>query len=206
MVNLQALGGNDAAAFVIALLLLVARHAWTIMRGTEGRETISLRAEWVRRLLRQPGLEILAVQTLRNSIMAATVMASTSAIGLMGVVGLGQFRNIGSESALGAFDVIHVKLFLPLALLAGCVVLFSKASRLYHRCGYLMGLSKGASEMYPIAEREAIDQLTRAAFLYRHGWRLFYTAIATGAWLVNGWLALVTTLVLIAIDILAKVE
>ena len=43
-----------------------------------------LRAEWVDALSTQAGSEILAVQTLRNSLMSATITASTAALALMG--------------------------------------------------------------------------------------------------------------------------
>ena len=39
-------------------------------------------------LSRQPGSEILAIQTLRNSVMSATMTASTAVLGLMGTVSL----------------------------------------------------------------------------------------------------------------------
>jgi uncharacterized membrane protein len=199
----------DVGPFLGALVLLVARHLWVMMRSSESKDTLALRAEWVRRILRHPGSEVLAVQTLRNSIMAATVMASTSAIALMGVVSLGHFRGMSPELQTplpGLFDGGHLKLALPLVLLAASLVLFSKASRLYHRCGYLVGLSQGTSELYPVAEASAISELERASLLYRNGWRSFYAAIATGAWLVSGWLSLIVTLALVVIDVLAKAE
>jgi len=52
----------------------------------------------------------------------------------------------------------------------------------------------------------AIIELTRAAHLYRNGWRAFYGSIATGAWLVSGWMMLVTTLIIVGIDIAARIE
>ena len=47
-----------------------------------------LREEWLDALSRHPGSEILAVQTLRNSLLAATMTASTAALGLIGAVTL----------------------------------------------------------------------------------------------------------------------
>src|SRR5687768_13516144 len=47
-----------------------------------------LRADWVRALSRQAGTEILAVQALRNSLMSATITASTAAVVLTGAVSL----------------------------------------------------------------------------------------------------------------------
>jgi uncharacterized membrane protein len=96
--------------------------------------------------------------------------------------------------------------FLPLALLAACVVLFSKAVRLYHRTGYSLGLPHGSSAASAAAEAAAVNELTRAVQLYRNGWRTFYAAIATGAWLVGGWMMLATTVIIVGIDIAANIE
>ena len=46
------------------------------------------RSEWVEALSDQAGSEILAVQTLRNSLMSATIAASTAALALMGTLSL----------------------------------------------------------------------------------------------------------------------
>lgn len=190
----------DVVPFALAVAILTARHLWVILRSPAARETLALRRAWVARMLREPGVEILAVQTLRNSIMAASVMASTSAIGLMGVVSLGHLR-LG-----GAAPVADIKYVFPLLLLAACVVLFSQTARLYHRCGFLMGLSRGTSELHEQAARGAVDELLRASHLYRQGWRAFYAAIATGAWLVSGWMALAVTVALLAADVLSRAE
>ena len=207
MMDIQLALTQENLAFAAALGILVLRHLWVVRRGAKSRDTMAFRSEWVKRMFRQPGLEVLAVQTLRNSIMAATVMASTSAIGLMGIISLGRLGGPGEDAGARALPWMHafqLRFVLPLALLAACVVLFSSASRLYHRCGYLVGL--GSASAIPAAEESAIQELTRAALLYRHGRRVFLAAVATGAWLVSGWLALLTTIVLVLIDIAAKAE
>jgi len=141
-----------------------------------------LRREWVVRVMEGPGMEILAVQTLRNSIMAATVMASTSALGLMGVLSLGHFRgftlaDVGSRPS-------QLLVLLPLVLLALCVVAFSQSVRLYHRCSYLVALTGPAHAPRADARACAVKQLLRASRLYRAGWWTFYLALAAGAWAV----------------------
>src|SRR5690606_39681404 len=45
-----------------------------------------VRENWVRSLMSQPGHEVLAVQTLRNSVMSSTITASTAVLALMGVI------------------------------------------------------------------------------------------------------------------------
>jgi hypothetical protein len=137
------------------------------------READQLRRAWVARVMGAPGLEILAVQTLRNSIMAATVMASTSALVLMGLLGLGQMR--GTSLVALASRPSELALLLPVLLLVACVVLFSQAVRLYHRCSYRVALTDEATREL------TVDELLRAARLYRGGWWSFYLALAAGA-------------------------
>ena len=48
----------------------------------------NLRKEWSAALSKQPASEILAIQTLRNSLMSATMTASTAALGLIGAATL----------------------------------------------------------------------------------------------------------------------
>ena len=48
----------------------------------------ALREDWFAAVSAQSGSEILAVQTLRNSLMSATMIASTAALGLMGTLTL----------------------------------------------------------------------------------------------------------------------
>lgn len=197
---------------VIALTLLAARYLWAMTRGAESRQSIELRRAWAERIQAQPGLEIVAVQTLRNSIMAATLMATTATLALMGVLSLGhtQMESVAAAAHTGALGFAQLaaqaRLFLPVSLLAACVVLFSKTVRLYHRVGYTLGLPKGSSPASAAAAGTAAFELTRAAHLYRNGWRAFYGAIATGAWLVSGWMMLATTIIIVAIDIAAKIE
>ena len=195
----------DTWAFFTAVALLAARHLWVLLRSEESRGSAAMRRQWVERVMRGPGYEILAVQTLRTSIMAATVMASTSAIGLMGAISIGHLGATGGSGigTLGALGIGQLKLVLPVLLLAVSLVLFSAAVRLYHRCSYLLGLGRVNPEAQSAAEPLAVEELERASGLYRHGWRVFYGAIATAAWLLSGWLALLVTITLLGIDLLA---
>ena len=68
------------AAYLLYLALAPNRLAW--------RTHSALRAEWFDAISAERGTEILAVQTLRNSVMTATMTASTAALGLMGAVTL----------------------------------------------------------------------------------------------------------------------
>jgi len=85
---------SSAAAALATMLVLVAYEAsLAIARrrrpGCVARAAhASLREEWFAAVSATPGSEILAIQTLRNSMMSATMTASTAALGLMGTVAL----------------------------------------------------------------------------------------------------------------------
>lgn len=64
----------------------------------------NLREDWFAAVSRHKGSEILAVQTLRNAVMSASVIASITAIGLMGTVSLAA-PSLHAE--LGAVAVPH---------------------------------------------------------------------------------------------------
>jgi len=141
-----------------------------------------IRRAWIARVMESSGMEILAVQTLRNSIMAATVMASTSALGLMGLLSLGHLRGITFVNA--GSRPSQLLMLLPLLLLALCVVEFSQSVRIYHRCSYLVALTTRADSQRGDAREVATTQLLRASRLYRAGWWTFYLAMAAGVGLV----------------------
>jgi uncharacterized membrane protein len=160
----------------------------------------AVRRSWVSRILRSPGQEILAVQTLRNSLMAASLMASTAAVVLMAVVSVGVARaapNTSMDSAM---------LFLPVLLLLASLVLFSRAVRLYHRAGYTLALSDRSDDRSGGVHATAFHELSRGAMLYRAGWRAFHGALAMSAWLISPWLTLGATILIVAVDYFAEVH
>ena len=66
--------------YELSLLWVQSRNPLTLARSAHA----NLREEWFTALSQKKGSEILAVQTLRNSLMSATMTASTAALGLIG--------------------------------------------------------------------------------------------------------------------------
>ena len=75
-----------------------------------------LREEWFNAISRQPGSEILAVQTLRNSVMSASMIASTAVLALMGTITLTVPSLWATTETAGG---VHSALALALAAAAG---------------------------------------------------------------------------------------
>lgn len=124
-----------------------------------------LRAEWVRALSRQPGSELLAVQTLRNSLMSATITASTAAISAMGASSL-LFSKSGFELAWSPRVVLEL---LAVSALFAAYVCSAIAARYYHHSSFLMSLPVGSAERTG-REPTATAYVQRAGVLY--GWSL----------------------------------
>ena len=57
---------------------------------------------WLASVIQRPGGDILAVQTLRNALMAASVLASAALVGLMGVVATAHLHSVRWPSVLAA--------------------------------------------------------------------------------------------------------
>lgn len=69
-------------AYEVGLAMAEQRHPARVARSSHAQ----LRQEWFDAIAGEAGAEILAVQTLRNSLMSATMTASTAALGLAGLL------------------------------------------------------------------------------------------------------------------------
>jgi Protein of unknown function, DUF599 len=175
-----------ASALVLAAYEL--RQARTARRDparTARTAHSGLRAQWVKELSRQPGTELLAVQALRNSLMSATITASTAALAWMGAASL--FVS-GARSALTVAEagVPTWRFTLELGALATLFVAYvcaTMAVRHYHHAGYLMSLPVG-SEARTSTEATAVAYVQRAGVLYSWSLRCFFflAPIAVGIW------------------------
>jgi uncharacterized membrane protein len=94
---------NDIAGAGLSVLLLGAYHLFLRARlKTDPLYTIQAvnafsRAAWVETVMTSDNKDVLAVQTLRNSIMGATFLSSTAVLLIIGVLTLsGQGQSLGS--------------------------------------------------------------------------------------------------------------
>ena len=137
-----------AAAVTIAVLLLYEASLAVTQRRRPERMArtahATLRKDWFEAVSAQKGSEVLAVQTLRNALMSASVTASTAAIGLMGIVSLAapslhaQFGAAASELPL-VTPRLAMELVL-LAMLFASLVCSVMAVRYYNHAGFVGGM------------------------------------------------------------------
>jgi uncharacterized membrane protein len=95
--------GNDLTGAGASLLLLVIYHVFLRVKlRRDPLYTIQAvnalaRAEWVESVMTAGNKDVLAVQTLRNSIMGATFLSSTAVLLIIGVLTLsGQGEHLGT--------------------------------------------------------------------------------------------------------------
>ena len=193
-------------AVLTAVLLLAGYEAWLVAVARARPHAIArtahalLRAEWVASLSTQPGSEILAVQTLRNSLMSATIAASTAALALMGTLSLTAAAASRELAEVGAGH-LSVRLALELLLLAtlfASYVCSAMAMRFFNHAGYVMSMPIGSPQRTrhaPMAAR----YVRRAGLLYSWGLRLFLYVAPVVAGLLSPWAMPVAALVLLGV-------
>ena len=166
---------------------------------------IIARAAWVENVMREKGMEVLAVQTLRNSTMAATFLASTAVLLIMGVLTLSEQGDKLSSTwhALNVYGTSHTGLWLVkllLLLLDLFVVFFSftMSVRVYNHVGYMINVPLTMNHKM-ISPRHVAITLNRAGRFYSVGMRAFYYTVPLVFWLFGPHFMLVATAVLIAV-------
>ena len=133
----------------------------------------TLREEWFTAVSQQKGSEILAVQTLRNSLMSATMTASTAMLGLIGTVTLAVpslQTSLGEAAMLPSLSPRLVLELLLLALLLASLVCSAMAVRYYNHVGFISGMPV-ESEARRRWTEAGTAYVRRAGVLYSWGLR-----------------------------------
>ncbi len=198
----------DLLAFLSSMALLLAYHIYVRVKVRQNPTyTVQAihnqaRAAWVDSVMAN-GRDILAVQTLRNSTMAATFLASTAVLLIMGVLTLsGQGDKLGSTwHALNLFGVADPALWLLktiLLMLDLCFAFFcfTLAVRKFHHVGYLINLPK-SFEHPIITPRYVAAYLNRAGRYYGLGMRAYYFTLPLLFWMFGPHLMLASSLALV---------
>lgn len=161
-----------AAGATVALLLLYEltiawaqrRHPARLARSAHA----GLREDWFAAVSQHKGSEILAVQTLRNSLMSATMTASTAALGLVGTLTLAaptlRDTNNAPLSVRLVFELVLI------ALLFASLVASAMAVRYYNHAGFICGMPTDSAARQRWAVQGAA-YVRRAGLLYSWGLR-----------------------------------
>jgi hypothetical protein len=184
-------------AAIATLAIVAAYEAWLAQarKRAPGRLArtahASLREDWFAAISAQPGSEILAVQTLRNSLMSATMTASTAVLGLMGALSLtapalhGTLGEAGVASAV--WPLLTPRLAMEvvlLCLLFASLVASVMAVRYYHHAGFIGGMPVGAPQRQRWAAAGSA-YVRRAGLLYSWGLRQLLLLVPVVAFLLH---------------------
>jgi uncharacterized membrane protein len=168
----------------LALHVKVRRDPTYTVQGTNER----IRTLWVHGVMQQ-NKDILGVQTLRNSTMASTFLASTSVVLVLGI--LSQVAKVDPLASASGFKLLLVLFDLFVAFFG-----FAMSIRLYNHVGYMLGV-QGVSELDRLEPAQVAWHLNRAAHYYSAGMRAFYFLVPLVFWFFGPWALLLATLGLV---------
>jgi len=161
------------------------------------------RAAWVEHIMAS-GDHILAVQTLRNSTMSASFMASTAVLLIIGLLNLATQSN----SVSGVWQLLSVLQHVPqelwiAKLMALVVVLlvvffcFTMAIRLFNHVGYLVAIPQQAA--HAMSSGGVARVLNQAGAYFTWGMRWYYFGVPVLFWLFGPLFVLLATAALITV-------
>jgi uncharacterized membrane protein len=169
----------------------------------QGATNLARRA-WVVNIMEEKN-DILAVQTLRNSTMAATFLASTAILLSVGVLSLtGQAENLGNTwhmlNIFGSTErsTLALKLLVLLINLFIAFFSFSSSIRLYNHVGFMIN-TPCTDGNYSSSLTFVAMQLNRAANHFHFGMRAFYFLIPLVFWIFGPLLLIGSTIATILV-------
>lgn len=203
----------DLAAFALCALL-VAIYQWQLSRRIRKNPDITVqgmnaaaREAWVRRVTEDRDLHTMAVQTLRNSTMAASLMASTAVLLIFGILNLstsadkvGAFaRDISTwgshEPGMWVFKLMVLIVDFFVAFFA-----FALAIRGYHHAGFLLNVPLD-TKPGGVSIQKITNLLHRTGRYYSIGMRTYYLAVPLLLWLFGPiWMLIATVALLVVLN------
>ena len=179
-----------AVLITAAIPLLYELVLWWTQRQRPGQVArtahANLRLEWFNAVSSVPGSEILAVQTLRNSLMSATMAASTAVLGLMGALSL---TAPTLHATLGEAVWPHFTPRLAMELVLLCLLFASlvasvMAVRYYNHAGFIGGMPVGSPQRQRWAAT-GTAYVRKAGLLYSWGLRQLMLLVPVVAFVLH---------------------
>ena len=188
-----------AVLLLYELVLVLAQRRAPLRLARSAHAT--LRQDWFAAISAQKGSEILAVQTLRNALMAATMTASTAALGLIGTVTLTSpslHAGFGDASGMATLTPRLALELVLMALLFASLVSSAMAVRYYNHAGFIAGMPVDADVRRRWAGAGSL-YVRRAGILYSWGLRHLILVAPILASILHAAAGPVAALVLVAV-------
>jgi uncharacterized membrane protein len=198
---------NDWYAVAFSATLIIGYHVFLSLRlkadplYTIQAATAAARVAWVESIMSTSGRDVLAVQTLRNSMMTATFLASTAVLLIIGTLTLsGEAERLRENwHALNIVGATHAQAWLTkvLILLVDFVMAFfsfAMTMRLLHLVGYMINIpaENGPRSISPPL---VAKYLNRAGAFYAFGMRMYYLSVPLVFWLFGPHFMAIATMV-----------
>lgn len=201
---------NDLISLSLSVVMLMAYQVF-LWRKTRADPTYTVQAVntfartvWVETIMKDSEKGVLAIQTLRNSTMAATFLASTAVLLIIGALTLsGQGDKLDNTwHALNSLGAKHAelrigKLLILLVDLFIAFFSFAMAIRIYNHVGYMINVPLTLKH-HAISPVHVASHLNSGGKFYSIGMRAYYYAVPLVFWLFGPHFMLVATVVLIA--------
>ena len=194
----------DFYSFAASVLLIIIYHLF-LRRKVKRNPTYTVqtintiaRTAWVETIMRDKK-DILAVQTLRNSTMAATFLASTSVLLIIGVLTLSESDKLQTSwHVLNLVGAKHPELWLVkiLSLLLDLFVAFfsfSMSIRIFNHVGYMINVPLELRHKM-ITPAHVATHLNRAGNFYSIGMRAYYFTVPLVFWLFGPHFMFISTI------------
>lgn len=201
----------DVLSFLFSVALMVAYRNWlrnrirhspsTTVQGTNALARVS----WVERVMAE-GRDVLAVQTLRNSTMAATLMASTAVLLIMGILNMlanadkiGPTLHVLNSWGSREPDMWIFKLLVLIVNFFIAFFSFSLAVRGYNHVGYLINVPLNLPDRHGVTPTIVAHHLNRAGEYNSLGMRTYYFSVPLVLWLFGPLWMLASTFILMGV-------
>ncbi|MBI3778216.1 MAG: DUF599 domain-containing protein [Gammaproteobacteria bacterium] len=203
----------DGAIFLFCAFVL-GGYQWRLIRRSHRSPTRTVqgmnmlaRTSWVEQAM-DKGWDVVSVQTLRNATMAATLMASTAVILILGILNmLANADKIGPtlhilnltgthDSSIWIFKLMLILVDFFIAFFA-----FSLAVRGYNHVGFLINVpADKTGKSHGVTPVTVAVHLNRAAAYYGIGMRTYYFSVPLLLWVFGSiWMVISTFGVLLVL-------
>lgn len=199
----------DLMAFMVSSLLILIYYMYLGRRTRHipdsGVHTFNarIRERWVNMVMSKDSKDILAIQTLRNSVMSASFMASTSILLIIGTLNIsekvGQWALNWHPYGLAhsySTELWQIKLGLLLLDFSIAFYCFSMSIRFFNHVGYMINLPDDAPKDGGLSQKTSV-YLNRAGRYYSFGTRTFFFSLPIILWFFGPYFLILATLVLI---------
>lgn len=200
----------DLIAFMLNCLFILIYYLYLNRRTRNAPDSsvhalnAKIRERWIEMVVSKGNMEILAVQTMRNSVMAANFMASTSILLIIGTLNLSEKigdwalhwhpYGLTADFSKALWQLKLCMLLLDFFIAFYC---FSMAIRFFNHVGYMVNLANDASLSVNLPKLTG-KYLNRAGSYYSFGTRTFFFSLPIILWFFGPLLLTVGTLCLIA--------